>query len=116
MSSGVRIERPSNLTVYLIQRREYSPLRFIDAPVGESFCPTGPIAAAHQCRVAPCITPPADGRCDPWTPLYFPYDTPLPTGLAMSCEPTPERPRTVYRIHPLPPVTEQVGRMVDIYV
>ena len=51
-------------------------------------------------------------------PAPFPFDTLLPVGLPQLRDesPPPYPVETIYRIQPLPPISDQIGRMVDLYV
>lgn len=115
----MRVDPHANLTITLIRRNEFGWLRFVGRP-GRPGAPASQIAAAHRCRLVPRPTSAADHGCAPkcLQPAPFPYDTPLPVGLPdLRDEPPAPAPiKTIHRVRPLPPITDQIGRMVDLYV
>lgn len=115
----MRVDPHANLTITLIRRNEFGRLRFVGSPRGTSAV-SSHVSAAHRCGIvpSPLFACENGGHFRDWCPAPFPYDTRLSVGLPQLREesPPPYPVETIYRIQPLPPISEQIGRMVDLYV
>jgi hypothetical protein len=106
----VRVEPHANLTITLIRRNNFGPLRLVSSPRDPGSLLLQSLRAKK--------TPPVCRASDSWKPQPFPYDTPVPgvepfTGLARVYEKT----RAQHRGEPktLPHIADGKGKLLDVF-
>ena len=126
-SIAVRERSSANLTIALLRHGEMSRDRFtrhsaLRAAVLERRKSSHRVHVSDHLR----LTPPADRMpaprqlsCDPCREPGWPWDTPMPSGLA---RPPIQPDNTILRIvaayeqRPIEPATDEVGRMIDVTI